>query len=126
MSEDTKTIMFLLVFCFTFIILTYTRRNVRSFRLRKLVKRYNLNYKKNFKILSPFYPEEKAFNLITGDIGIHHVNFYDCVLYKSYGGVGRGVDSYYSFLEIDGVTKIQTSKSFIGVKDIETQLKNLS
>ncbi len=94
-----------------------------------LAHKYNLKFSKNYKL---FYPDLKGFNFISGIVGNHKVEIFDIVQFKSYGtlpgsgGLGRGIDKYYTSINIDsGHEEKKGSLRFAKIGYIESKLMNL-
>lgn len=121
-----QTLVFVSASALVLVILTHIRRNLRSYRLRKLANKYNLQYVKNFQILNLFYPDALAFNEITGTLGTHAISICDLVEYRCYGMEGCGIGYYTTILKIDNSVKSQPKNSFIGIGKIDSELRKIS
>ena len=118
MSEAFISTLFIILGWLIFFAVWQIYRQTRSILLRKIAKKYNLDYKKNFYF---FYPSNR-FNEISGWLNNHKVTIYDSVSWSTAVG---GIISYRTISQIDGVQTQSEEKTFLQTNFIDEQIKNL-
>ena len=120
MSENLKLVLFLIIAVCLFFVIGQTWRQVRSFRLNRLSKKYNLNYCKNFRL---FYHSEKKFNIISGNINNKIIEIYDTVTRSSYNVTGSGISSYRTIIQFNNNQIESKVNTFASTGYIESEIK---
>lgn len=123
MTESIKAIIFLVIFGFCLAILAQMWRQVRSYKLKKVATKYRLSYSKNYKF---YWPDDKIFNVIIGEVNGQTVKIFDSISSKVWGGIGGGIYSYRTILQINGVQTQSKEKHFARLSYIEDELKKIS
>ena len=120
MSENYKLVLFLIIAVCLFFVIGQIWRQVRSLKLKKVCKKYNLNFNKNFKL---FYPSEKKFNIISVNTNGKTINIYDTVTRKSYNVTGSGISSYRTIIQFNDNQIESKVNTFASVGYIESEIK---